>query len=256
MRFLCLFAFIVFFAAGLAWSQEKAAEAPAAPAAPPNYMEEGDKLMESQQYSKALSKYMMAWLDTPDNPAAIDRIGDIFFATNKYPEATRFYALAIKLNPGFEEPVVSLAYTYLKVNRPEQTIILLSEPSRQKLFAKSFRYQHALGQAYLAQGKGDKAIPALKAAVGLAPKVGYLYGDLANAYFITNRFPEAVTAYDKALEITPDDAVAALNRSMAQEKLSRFREAVASLELYLTLSKAPEDHPQRKRLAELKAKVK
>ena len=88
---------------------------------------------------------------------------------------------------------------------------------------------------------------------GMAGRYAWL--DAAGQY-LAGRFADAVSAYDKALELTPNDAVAALNRSLALEKLSRYREAVASLDLYLTLAKAPADHPQRKRLAELRAKVK
>ncbi|MHB9027020.1 MAG: tetratricopeptide repeat protein [Armatimonadota bacterium] len=223
--------------------------------APPNYLAEGNALMEKKEYSKALSKFMMAWLDMPDNPAVIVRIGQVFAGTGKLAESTRFFAFAIKLKPGYEEPVVELGRVYLKLNRADQAIILLEDPVRAKTFADSFRCRHLLGMAYLNQGKYAKAITAFKAAITLAPDQGFLFGDMGNALYLNEQYEEAVRSYNLAVERSPKDTTARLNRSMALEKLGKFTDAVAALEEYLTLVKAAQDHPQRKRLEELKQKA-
>jgi tetratricopeptide (TPR) repeat protein len=225
---------------------------PAPRPATPNYLAEGNALLEKKDYSKALSKFMMAWLDMPDNPSVIVRIGQVFANTGKLPEATRFFAFAIKLNSGYEEPVVELARAYLKLNRPDQAIVLLEDPLRAKTFANSFRCQHLLGMAYMSQGKYAKAVQFFKVAITLAPSQGFVYGDLGNAYYLGKQYQDAVDSYNQAIAKSPKDAMAFLNRSLAFEKMAKYSDAAASLEQFLTMANAPQDHPQRKRLEELK----
>jgi len=217
-----------------------------------DYLAEGDALLASASYSRALSKYVLAWLDMPDNPTVIDRIADLYTVSGRLPEATRFYALAIKLNPGYEEAVTGLAQTYLTLQRPDQVVALLGDAGRQQRFAQSVRFHQLLGQGLLRTAKYDKAATELKTALTMAPDRGGLYGELGNAYYLANKPADAVEAYTQALARNPKDAVAALNRSQALEKLNRIPDAISSLELYVSLTNPAPDHPQRKRLEALK----
>lgn len=239
------------------WAQGTTAPAPAAekPPSAEEFMADGDALMAKKDYSKALSKYLMAWLQGPDNTTVLDRIGDLFYATNKYVDASHFYALAIRLDARLEEPVFGLAQTYLQVKRIDQAMALLDDAGRKAMFGKSVRYQQLLGRTYLYAGKADKAIPILKAAIAQAPNQGSLYGELGNACFVAKKYADAADAYGKALEKDPTDANAALYRSMALEKLEKWADAVTALQTYLTLANPPQDDPQRKRLETLQAKI-
>jgi tetratricopeptide (TPR) repeat protein len=222
-----------------------------APTAGAKFLADGDTLLATKDYARALSKYVLAWLEMPDNPVVSYRIGNLYAASGKLAEATRFYAVAVKLNEGFEEPVLALAQTYLRLKRADQTRILLEEPHRLARFTKSARYHQFLGQAYLALGKYSLAIAQFQTGQSLAPEQGALYGDLGNAYYLTGRHVEAVEAYTTALAKDATDATAALHRSLAQEKLGQVPEAIKSLELYLTLVKAGADDPQRTRLTQM-----
>jgi tetratricopeptide (TPR) repeat protein len=247
-----------------AWAQEAApAEKPPAAAAKPEektptadeFKAEGDALMAKKDYSKALSKYLMAWLQAPDNTVVLDRIADLFYTTGKYVDASHFYALTIRLDPRVEEPVVGLAQTYLQVKRADQALLLLDDPMRKAQFGKSVKYQQLLGRAFINTGKPEKAIPVLKAVIAQSPNQGALYGELGNACFLAKKYADADAAYAKALEKDPKDATAALYRSMALEKLEKWSDAVAALQAYLTLANPPQDDAQRKRLVDLQAKL-
>lgn len=218
------------------------------------FQAEGDALMAKKDYSKALSKYLMAWLQAPENPVVLDRIGDLFFATGKFIDASHFYALTIRLDSRAEEPVIGLARTYLQVSRADQALLLLEDPIRKAQFGKGVAYQQLLGRAYIYVKKPEKAIPILKAVIAQSPNQGALYGELGNACFMAKKYADADAAYAKALEKDPKDAVAALYRSMALEKLEKWPDAVATLQTYLTLANPPQDDAQRKRLTELQKK--
>lgn len=217
-------------------------------------LRDGDKFMAQGQSSKALSPYLVAWLKAPDNVVIITRIGNVYFANQKYADASRFFALAIKLNPRYEDAIVNMAQLYLRAKMPDQAVMLLEDPAKVKLFARSANYQHVLGQAYMGTQKYDKAVSTLKTAISLNPDKGALYGDLGNALYVTKKYADAVEAYSKAIEKSPKDATAYLNRSMAQKQLGRFAAAAESLAQYLTLTQAAQDNPKWKEVEELKAK--
>ena len=146
--------------------------APAAPATRKptgaEYLADGEKQFKARNYSAALSSFVMAWLEMPDNPEVLERIGTVFAQTGRLAESTRFFALAIKLNPGYEKAIISLADVYLRVKLPEQAIILLEDPSRQARFSKSPNYLHMLALVFQAQGRFDKSVGVLKSALALA----------------------------------------------------------------------------------------
>jgi tetratricopeptide (TPR) repeat protein len=246
--------------AGLVHAQDAAAPPPAAaatatPAKPSKTaLEEGDALMADKQYSQALSRYIAAWLDNPNNPVVPTRVGQVFQALGKLAKSAEFYALAIRLKPDYEEPVVLLAQVYQKAKRPDQAQILLEEPSRQKLFGKSPRFQRELAVVYNRMNKPEKALALLNAAKATAPGQVNLYSEFGYAYFLQKKYPESAAAYAVAVEKNPHDAMSVLNRSYALEKAGKFPDAAAALTQYLELVKAKETDPQRKRLAELQAK--
>ncbi len=247
------------------WAQGTVAAPPAvsppATAAPekkkptgPEYLAEGDRLVKEKSYRDALQCYLLAWLEMPDNPMVASHTGDLYVLSGKLAESTKFYASAIKMNQKYEEPVQGMANAYLRLNLPDQAAILLEDPVRVKAF-KSTRYLHLLGLANQRIGKYDRAVEVMKAALDQGGEEGGLQGDLGNAYYMLGRYKEADEAYAQALAKSPNDAVAELNRSMAQEKQEKLTEAVASLEQYLVMTKASQDDPQRKRLEDLKAKI-
>lgn len=242
-----------------AWvcAEETPSNPPATPKPPGlQYLEDGEALLKKNNPAQALSKFMMAWLEMPDNPAVLTRIGDVFMATNRAPNATRFYALAIRLSPGYEEPVIALTRAYLKLNQPKSALDLLEAPARMEQFAKSYRFHYVRGLTQIGLGKYQQAIDLFNQSLALAPpEAAFLHGEIGNAYYLLKKYPEADAAYARALQGNPEDAVALLNRSMALEQMGKITDAVDSLEKYLALAKVPDTDPQRKRLTDLKAKL-
>ncbi len=228
---------------------------PADNAPPPAYIDVGDADMGRKDYDNALSQYVLAWIDAPDNPSIITRIGDVFFAKGNYPSAARYYALAIKLNDDYERPLLNLGQTFLRENLADRARLLLEDAHRQQTFANSYRYFQLLGVVYDSLKQYDRAIATLQIAIKLSPDTGFLYLDLGNAQLLSNHAEDAVQSYAKAVAVNPNDPVAFLDRSIAFEQLEKYADAVTALQQYLTLSKAPDDDPQRKHLAELQAKI-
>lgn len=81
------------------------------------------------------------------------------------------------------------------------------------------------GLAFSAQGKYEKAIPALGKAIEINPKDAVAWNGIGYALSAQGKYDEALAAFDKAIEIDPQFAVAWQNKGEVLMKLNRSTEA-------------------------------
>ena len=76
-------------------------------------------------------------------------------------------------------------------------------------------YYYNLGNTYRRQGKYDQAIEAYKKAIEISPDDHIAYYNLGNAYDEQDKYEEAIEAYNKAIEIMSNDAESYINLGYA-----------------------------------------
>lgn len=121
---------------------------------------------------------------TPENPALYSMLGDLYYASKKYPETIRAYTAALRLNPEDAQVLNNLAWLYATCEDPA-----LRDPERALVLAQ--------------------------AAVRLDPSA-HVLDTLAESYFLTGRLEEAVATAARAL------ALARSNRSYYEDQLRKF----------------------------------
>ncbi|CAO3611230.1 unnamed protein product [Cunninghamella blakesleeana] len=104
-------------------------------------------------------------------------------AERNYPEAIKFYTEAISLNGN-------------------QAV-----------------YYANRAAAYSQQGDHQKAVEDAKKAVEIDPKYSKAYSRMGHAYFCLDKFEEAVTAYEKGLELDPNNATLKSSLATAKSKI-------------------------------------
>ena len=92
-----------------------------------------------------------------------------------------------------------------------------------------------LGNAYLADGFPDAAIPFYDHAVSLRPEYAEAYYNRASTYLALNRFDEAVRDYDKAIALDPNFAAAYSNRGVAYNHMNRENLAIGDFDRAIAL---------------------
>ena len=80
-------------------------------------------------------------------------------------------------------------------------------------------YRQALEMS--GRGNYESALKNLGTAVMLAPKFALAYCEMGRCYEKLGRLPEAVSKYDKVLQIYPTHGEAAMNKNGILEKMGR-----------------------------------
>jgi tetratricopeptide (TPR) repeat protein len=99
-------------------------------------------------------------------------------------------------------------------------------------------YSHAyrrIGDVYTRTGQLEEALQAFESALELDADSALARRGLGYAYSLTGRFDEALQEYDRALEIDPEMVMARFLVAQAQLSLGRFAEAVEAAEAALAL---------------------
>ncbi len=170
----------------------------------------------------------------PDAWQGHNRIGQLFFDQGKFAEAAQHFERAIELKPELPDNYNSLGLAYCRLDRFEEGIV---------------EYRKAL------QLKGEKSSTAKSAGVAT------MRTNLANALTLTannlidsaqtlqgaviaaeadrkaamERYEEAISEYEKALELEPQHPAIHRNLGLVLIRLGRYDEAVAHLQTVLRL---------------------
>lgn len=99
----------------------------------------------------------------------------------------------------------------------------------------SDRIYYNRGHASLADKNWDKAIADFNKVVSNNPKLQAAYMNLGAGYFGAERYREAVTAYDNAIRLNPEDAQAYFGKGLSLKRLHDEAAALKQIKLSCTL---------------------
>ena len=144
----------------------------------------------------------------PDDPKAFSVYGDVLYQEQKYPEAKEAYKKALVLNDQVYqiwEQVLRIDITESKfeeaIKDGEAALAIFPNQAPLYLFASV---------AYAQQHNHEKAIDYLKNAAALETEdkgiIAQIYSGMGDSYNALKRYRESDQAYEKALEIQPDNS--------------------------------------------------
>jgi tetratricopeptide (TPR) repeat protein len=135
---------------------------------------------------------------------------------------------AVRLAPDFAEAHLARAAALMTLRRSgEAAAAYEAAASLQPLSPLAWA---GLGRARMAQGEAAAASAAFAAAVAQAPDRADLHVEHGNALRAARRDPAAaLRAYEAALQIRPDHAVALCNSGCMLQDLGRFEDAIARI---------------------------
>ncbi|MDD4653697.1 MAG: tetratricopeptide repeat protein, partial [Methanothrix sp.] len=91
------------------------------------------------------------------------------------------------------------------------------------------------GMAQYEQGEYEKAIQAYDEAIRLNPQYALAWHAKGNALFLLGRLDEAIKAYEGAIEIDENDTKAWHNKGLALDSLGKHEEAVSAYDRAIEL---------------------
>ena len=168
-----------------------------------DWLAEGNKLIEAEQYEEALAAFDQAILREPNLATVYIRKGDIFHALRQFHEALAAYEHVIRLEP-------TNITAYIGRSRALYGMARFTEALSSYQYASKLDSNNAI--AYLELGvtlstleRYEEAITAYKIAAQLSPQNSAIYWNLANSLRLLGRSVDALAAYKKVLQLSPND---------------------------------------------------
>lgn len=162
-----------------------------------------------KQYDMAIQCFEKAAALKPKDPKIWNDFGNIFAELGQYDEAILRYEKALKLNPEDLKAHHNLGIAYIRRGSYEQAIQKLETAAAQSPNDASVMYD--LGEAYARDRKYEKAVEEFRKTVRLKPddhrgwyNLGLAYANLGKWDDAVKSYTEAISAYDRAIELADD----------------------------------------------------
>jgi len=153
----------------------------------------------------AIKSYKEAIKHQPNYPDAYNNIGTIYIEQGNLEEAIKHFNLAAQLKPNSPTIRNNLGALLARYSKWDEAI----EQYRLsiKLDPKYAGSHNNLGQALYELGKRDEAINELELAIKLNPKFSDTYISYGRIHYREENFKKADEYYQKALKLTPGNAI-------------------------------------------------
>jgi tetratricopeptide (TPR) repeat protein len=216
----------------------------------------GEAYYRQGNYPAALGEFLKSEKLYPGDPFLQNDLGLTYMAMEKMDLAVKHFKKAIEIKSDYAPAINNLGIAYLNKNEWDTAIRYFKEVSENLLYATPhFAFSNlgwayfnkkeydlaekfylkaleikpefitarvGLGKTYIAMGRSSEAVITLEKAVQDYPRWGQLYLDLAQAYALSGEYEQALEAYEKVAEYSPDSA---LSRKAEKEarKIKQFR---------------------------------
>ena len=182
----------------------------------------GVKAYNSSKMDDALTEFQKAHELSPKEPTSLFWIGFIYLQQRHYQEALQPTLDAVALRPNMADGHLNLGNIYDGLKRyPEATkefeTAIKLEPKMPRLADAYYN----LGSLDLKMDRKAEALAAFQKAVSIAPTDPYAQDGLGYAYQITGNYAAAISAHQAATRLKPDTASFWLNLGMAQQNVAR-----------------------------------
>lgn len=150
----------------------------------------------------------------PDDPEAVEFLGNALRRLGRSDEAIAFFSRAAQLNPASPWPLVQLGQVHLQLGNTDEAVAALRQAlARRTDLPPAFEL---LARAYLADGQPQQAVAAWRQAIALRPDSAAYFVGLGDALQAAGNPAEAVGAYEAALRLDPDNLQALRGLRAAQ----------------------------------------
>ena len=162
------------------------------------------------------------------SPTNYDTLGYILSLMKEHERALAEFEKASTLCPSCSDPYMYIGYIQYSMDETDKAIASLQTALRLNPYPPTYYYAH-IGNAYRHAGRYEEAIPAYKKAIQISPNSQPAYVGLVTAYSLLGREEEARSTAQELLRVNPKFAVEVWEKTMPyknREKLLRFADAL------------------------------
>jgi len=199
---------------------------------PARLLEEGTTALTAQDYVAAQAAFESALEKEPGNSAAQRGLGWVYYQTGRYAEAMAAFGEAVKSDPTNLEGQEGLGRSAYAAERYEEALAPLQSWAAGA--TTNAEAQGMLGWTTYRLKRYDEAVQAFSRAVELAQTPAE-YRGLGDSYRALGEHEAAAEAYQRWVELAPEDAEAYRTLGETLNVLQRYDEAVAAFTKSLEL---------------------
>lgn len=191
----------------------------------------GSLLMEAGKQQESISQLEEAVALRPQSAEAQNALGEAYNRFGETEPAEKAFAAAVALDPRFATAQTNLGLVLLQAGKLDEAATHLDEAL--KILGKSTdaSYPHYLrAKVYSAQSKPKEAEKQLLAAVALKPDFAEAWSDLGQARKQNLNSAGALAAFERAVKVDPNDAVAQYRLGAEYLRQGKPHQAVEHLE--------------------------
>lgn len=236
----------------------------------------GNVYREIKDFNKAIGAFKSALKIVPNYPIALNNLANTFKDIGKTKSAIEYYKKAILQDPNYTDAYKNLGIILEQTDNNEEAItyyehILKTTPQNyeilylcsrayfnisqfdlaHKLIIQAIQYEQNKPEFYNTLGTilthkkcWDEAITAFNKSIELAPDMETAYINLGSAYKNNNNPIEAEKAYNKALSINSKNYSALNDLGIIQRILNEPYKAIENFNRSIALNKNPKNHFQ------------
>jgi TolB-like protein/Flp pilus assembly protein TadD len=181
-----------------------------------------------ESLAKALELAQKAVAMDEFSPTNYDTLGYVLSMKGEHERALAEFEKASTLCPSCSDPYMYIGYIQYCMDETDKAIASLQTALRLNPYPPTYYYAH-LGNAYRHVGRYEEAIPAYKKAIQISPNFQMAYVGLVTSYSLLGREEEARSAAQEVLRLNPKFSVEVLAKTMPyknREKVVRFADAL------------------------------
>jgi tetratricopeptide (TPR) repeat protein len=179
-----------------------------------------------------VDNYLQAVGAEPDDAVFHLELGNAFAAAGRYEEASARYQRATDLDP----ECAGCYHRWWSALKEEGDYDAALEKLEKaiELRPREYPYLCDLGETYYLSGDEEQAADAYRQAAPASP--AYVYNRWGDAFYNQERYDEARTRYQQAIELAPTESLYHSNLGWADLKLEEYDQAVDAFQRAVTLS--------------------
>lgn len=161
------------------------------------------ELMELSRYDEAVAAIQAGLAANPKSYALHLRLGAVYLAAARYPEAERSFRELVEANDPLPISYIGLAQVLMRTGRDEAAVAELT--AAEEKLGPSFLLAYFRGLSLKRAARSSDAVSAFTEAIHFNPSSAEAHRDLGSTLLGLGRITEAIAELEKSLGLAPND---------------------------------------------------
>jgi len=207
----------------------------------------GRSFYEKEDLGNAIKYLDIAAKENPQNAEIPYTVARAYADMFNYKQSVDYFQKAIALNPTQSRWIYEMALIYYAIPDEQNSLKYMLEAG-EKGYKKDNEYYQNLSTAYLNAGKPEEGIVMLKDLLAKRPSDLNILNSLAEAYYDTKKYDDAISTFDQILTIDKSNASALYMIGMSFQKKGQKEKGVALCDKAIQMDPSLQNLKQKKEM--------